>query len=161
MEKYELVDIKGNKTGKILTNIDIGKQNSIPKGYYVSVTGVVIINDNNEILLQKRSRFKRSNPSKWGICGGKVNLGETTLDAVIRETLEEIGIVLDKKDLKILSIYTNEKAYFTVYYVRKNVNITECKLQKEELEEIKFFKIEELEYVDNEGLEWLEDLKKL
>ena len=32
MEKYELVDIKGNKTGKILTNIDIGKQNSIPKG---------------------------------------------------------------------------------------------------------------------------------
>lgn len=161
MEKYELVDIKGNKTGKILTNIDIGKQNSIPKGYYVSVTGVVIINDNNEILLQKRSRFKRSNPSKWGICGGKVNLGETTLDAVIRETLEEIGIVLDKKDLKILSIYTNEKAYFTVYYVRKNVNITECKLQKEELEEIKFFKIEELEYLDNEGLEWLEDLKKL
>ena len=161
MEKYELVDIKGNKTGKILTNIDIGKQNSIPKGYYVSVTVVVIINDNNEILLQKRSRFKRSNPSKWGICGGKVNLGETTLDAVIRETLEEIGIVLDKKDLKILSIYTNEKAYFTVYYVRKNVNITECKLQKEELEEIKFFKIEELEYLDNEGLEWLEDLKKL
>lgn len=161
MEKYELVDIKGNKTGKILTNIDIGKQNSIPKGYYVSVTGVVIINDNNEILLQKRSRFKRSNPSKWGICGGKVNLGETTLDAVIRETLEEIGIILDKKDLKILSIYTNEKAYFTVYYVRKNVNIAECKLQTDELEEIKFFKIEELQYLDNEGLEWLEDLKKL
>lgn len=161
MEKYELVDIKGNNTGKILTHIDIDKPNSIPKGYYVSVTGAVIINDNNEILLQKRSRFKRSNPSKWGICGGKVNLGETTLDAVIRETLEEIGIILDKKDLKILSIYTNEKAYFTVYYVRKNVNITECKLQKEELEEIKFFKIEELEYLDNEGLEWLEDLKKL
>lgn len=161
MEKYELVDIKGNNTGKILTHIDIGKPNSIPKGYYVSVTGAVIINDNNEILLQKRSRFKRSNPSKWGICGGKVNLGETTLDAVIRETLEEIGIILDKKDLKILSIYTNEKAYFTVYYVRKNVNIAECKLQTDELEEIKFFKIEELQYLDNEGLEWLEDLKKL
>lgn len=161
MEKYELVDIKGNNTGKILTHIDIGKPNSIPKEYYVSVTGAVIINDNNEILLQKRSRFKRSNPSKWGICGGKVNLGETTLDAVIRETLEEIGIILDKKDLKILSIYTNEKAYFTVYYVRKNVNIAECKLQTDELEEIKFFKIEELQYLDNEGLEWLEDLKKL
>ena len=161
MEKYELVDIKGNNTGKILTHIDIGKPNSIPKEYDVSVTGAVIINDNNEILLQKRSRFKRSNPSKWGICGGKVNLGETTLDAVIRETLEEIGIILDKKDLKILSIYTNEKAYFTVYYVRKNVNIAECKLQTDELEEIKFFKIEELQYLDNEGLEWLEDLKKL
>ena len=27
-------------------------------------------------------------------------------------------------------------------YVRKNVNINECKLQEEELEEIKYFKIE-------------------
>ena len=161
MEKHELVDINGNKTGKILTHIEARNPNNVPKGYYISVIGVVIINDNNEILLQKRSRFKRSNPSKWGICGGKVNLGETTLDAVIRETLEEIGIILDKKDLKILSIYTNEKAYFTVYYVRKNVNIAECKLQTDELEEIKFFKIEELQYLDTEGLEWLEDLKKL
>ena len=41
------------------------------------------------------------------------------------------------------------------------MNIAECKLQTDELEEIKFFKIEELQYLDNEGLEWLEDLKKL
>ncbi len=131
------------------------------KGYYISVVGVVIINDNNEILLQKRSRFKRANPSKWGICGGKVDLGETPLDAGVRETLEEIGVFLDKKDLKFLSMDTNEKTHFTVYYVRKNVNINECKLQEDELEEVKYFKIEELQYLDNEGFEWLENLRKV
>ena len=136
MEKHELVDINGNKTGKILTHIEARNPNNVPKGYYISVVGVVIINDNNEILLQKRSRFKRANPSKWGICGGKVDLGETQLDAGVRETLEEIGVFLDKKDLKFLSMDTNEKAHFTVYYVRKNVNINECKLQEEELEEV-------------------------
>ena len=73
----------------------------------------------------------------------------------------ELVDIKGNKTGKILSIYTNEKAYFTVYYVRKNVNIAECKLQTDELEEIKFFKIEELQYLDNEGLEWLEDLKKL
>ena len=56
---------------------------------------------------------------------------------------------------------TNEKAHFTVYYVRKNVNINECKLQEDELEEVKYFKIEELQYLDNEGFEWLENLRKV
>ena len=148
MEKHELVDINGNKTGKILTHIEARTPNNVPKGYYISVVGVVIINDKNEILLQKRSRLKRANPSKWGICGGKVDLGE-------------IGVFLDKKDLKFLSMDTNEKAHFTVYYVRKNVNINECKLQEDELEEVKYFKIEELQYLDNEGFEWLENLRKV
>lgn len=161
MEKHELVDKNGNKTGKILTHIEARNPNNVPIGYYISVVGVVIINENNEILLQKRSKFKRANPSKWGICGGKVDLGETPLDAGIRETLEEIGILLNKKELKFLSMDSNEKSHFTVYYVRKNVDVNECKLQEEELEEVKYFKIEELEDLDNEGFEWLEDLKKV
>lgn len=161
MERHELVDKNGNKTGKILTHIEARDTNNVPNGYYISVVGVVIINENDEILLQKRSRFKRANPNKWGICGGKVDLGETPLDAGVRETLEEIGILLNKEELKFLSMDTNEKSHFTVYYVRKNVDVNECKLQEEELEEVKYFKIEELKNLDNEGFEWLENLKKV
>lgn len=161
MEKYELVDKNGNKTGKILTQIESRDINNIPTGQYISVVGVVIINENNEILLQKRSKFKKINPGKWGICGGKVEIGETTLDAGIRETFEEIGIALNKSELKFLSTAKNEKAHFTVYYVRKNVDINKCKIQEDELEELRYFKIEELENLDNEGFEWLESLKKL
>ena len=150
MEKHELVDRIGNKTGKILTHIEARDPNNVPDGYYISVGGVVIINDENEILLQKRSRYKRANPSKWGICGGKVDLGETPLDAGIRETFEEIGIRLKKDELKFLSMDTNEKSHFTVYYVRKNVDVDECQIQQEELKEL-----------DNEGFEWLDDLKKI
>lgn len=161
MEKYELVDKNGNKTGKILTQIEFRDINNIPTGQYISVVGVVIINENNEILLQKRSKCKKVNPGKWGICGGKVEIGETTLDAGIRETFEEIGIALNKSELKFLSTAKNEKAHFTVYYVRKNVDINKCKIQEDELEELRYFKIEELENLDNEGFEWLENLKKL
>ncbi len=161
MEKHELVDKTGNKTGKILTHMEARDPNNVPNGYYIPVVGVIIINGDNKILLQKRSRFKRANPSKWGICGGKVDLGETPIDAGVRETLEEIGIFLNKDELKFLSMDTNEKAHFTVYYIRKNVDVNECKLQEEELEEVKYFKIEELEDLDNEGFEWLDDLKKI
>lgn len=161
MEKHELVDINGNKTGKVLTHIEARDLNNVPNGCYISVVGVIIINENDEILLQKRSRYKRANPSKWGICGGKVDLGETPLDAGVRETLEEIGILLNKEELKFLSMDTNEKLHFTVYYVRKNVDVNECKLQEEELEEVKYFKIEELQNLDTEGFEWLDNLKKV
>lgn len=161
MEKHELVDINGNKTGKILTHVEARDFNNVPDRCYIAVVGVVIINENDEILLQKRSRFKRANPSKWGICGGKIDLGETPLEAGIRETLEEIGILLNKEELKFLSMDTNEKTHFTVYYVRKSVDLKECKLQEEELEEVKYFKIEELEDLNNEGFEWLENLRKM
>lgn len=161
MEKHELVDINGNKTGKILTHVEARDIDNVPNGCYISVVGVVIINGSDEILLQKRSKFKRANPSKWGICGGKVDLDETPLEAGIRETLEEIGILLNKEELKFLSMDTNEKLHFTVYYVKKNVDVNECKLQEEELEEVRYFKIEEIEELNNEGFEWLENLKKI
>lgn len=161
MERHELVDINGNKTGMVLTHIEARNIDNVPKGYYISAVGVVIINDKNEILLQKRSRFKRVNPSKWGICGGKADLGETTEDSGIRETFEEIGVMLNKDELKFLSMATEKKIHFTVYYVRKNVDINECKLQQEEVEEVKYFKIEELQNLDHEGFEWLDNLKKI
>lgn len=161
MERHELVDINGNKTGMILTHIEARNLDNVPKGYYISAVGVVIINDENEILLQKRSKTKRVNPSKWGICGGKADLGETTEETGIRETFEEIGVKLNKDELKFLSMATEGKIHFTVYYVRKDVDINECKLQQEEVEEVKYFKIEELQSLDHEGFEWLENLKKV
>lgn len=51
MEKHELVDINGNKTGKILTRVEARDINNVPNGCYISVVGVVIINENDEILL--------------------------------------------------------------------------------------------------------------
>lgn len=161
MEQHELVDRNGNKTGKVLTHVEARYADNIPEGYYISVVGVVIINEKNEILLQKRSRFKRTNPSKWGICGGKVDLGEDTIDTAIRETEEEIGVHLNPDDLRFLCTSQNENAYFTRYYIKKNIDLSECILQKEEVEYLKYFKLEDLKYLNNEGFDWLESLKKV
>ena len=161
MEKHELVDINGNRTGNVLTNMEVCDLNNVPSGQYISVVGVVIINSENEVLLQKRSRFKVANPGKWGVCGGKVNLDESIVDAGIRETSEEIGIELDRRKVKFLSTNIIGKAHFTVYYIVQDVDVNKCKIQKEELDEVKYFKIEELETLDNEGFEWLTNLEKI
>lgn len=101
MEQHELVDIKGNKTGKVLTHSEARDTNNVPNGCYISVVGVVIINDDHEILLQKRSRFKRDNPSKWGICGGKVDLINYILRYIMLEKiLVSKNVNYKKRNLK-------------------------------------------------------------
>ena len=55
----------------------------------------------------------------------------------------------------------NYKCYFTTFYTKRNIDINECKLKKDEVDEVKYFKLEELETLDNEGFEWLYNLKKL
>lgn len=49
-----------------------------------------------ELLFQKRSATVSHNPGKWDVsAAGHINLGETTLEAAIRETREEIGADID------------------------------------------------------------------
>lgn len=161
MEQHELVDENGELTGKVLTHIQVRNPENIPEGYYIAIAGIVIVNSKNEVLLQKRSKRKRVNPSKWGICGGKVDFQENPIDASIRETFEEIGVVVSKEELKLLTTSRDDKAHFTVFYVRKDVNLEECKLQEEEVEEVRYFKLDELEEIDREPIEWVEKLKEI
>lgn len=160
MEMHELVDANGRNTGKIITHEEARNLDNIPKDCYLHIVGVVIVNSKNEILLQKRSKFKRVKPSVWGVCGGKIDYEETPIDAGVRETLEEIGVNLDKDKLKILSrqAIPEEKIYCTNYYIKQDVDIDKCVLQKEEVEDVRYFKIDDLETIENEGTEWLDNL---
>lgn len=57
-----------------------------------------IINDNKELLLQKRSANKKSHPNCWDISGaGHIRTGEDVLDGAIRELKEELGVIAKKK----------------------------------------------------------------
>jgi 8-oxo-dGTP pyrophosphatase MutT (NUDIX family) len=52
------------------------------------------------VLMMQRS-FNEKDPwsGHWSFPGGKIEKGESTLEASIRETLEEVGVVLDAEHL--------------------------------------------------------------
>ncbi len=63
-------------------------------------------NNAKQILVQKRATTKHTWPNKYDIsAAGHIDLGETPLQAAIRETKEEIGIDIAAKNLHQVSLH--------------------------------------------------------
>ncbi len=144
IELIEIVDEDGNPTGKILPREEIHNQN-----YLHNEVACFVINDNDEVLLEKRSPNKRYSPNKYGLCAGHVMTFEPLKSALVREIQEEIGITVSENDL----IPFGEKEYIReetnshityFFYIKLNLDISEFTIQKEELTEVKWFKIEDI-----------------
>jgi mutator protein MutT len=91
--------------------------NYIPSyAYFLLSVKVVIVNDNNELLMLRRSD-KTSRAHGWDFAGGGVDKGENPLEAAIRESLEETGLTID--NIRILSTshgYTDGGEYVMIGY---------------------------------------------
>lgn len=61
----------------------------------VATVGALIFNHAGEVLLVRTHKWK----NRWGIAGGKIRRGETSIQALRRETLEETGLTLERVDL--------------------------------------------------------------
>lgn len=63
-------------------------------------------NDMHEILLQKRTADKRTWPNRYDIsAAGHIDLGETPLDAALREAKEEINLNIVPQELKLFGVH--------------------------------------------------------
>ena len=92
-------------------------------------------------------------PNMWDMtAGGHVLSGEFGFQSIIRECKEEIGIILDKRDITFIgcSISTNIKGdiinnHFNEYYIaKKEIDLNSLKLQREEVSEVKWMDKEEI-----------------
>jgi len=62
-------------------------------------------NDTVEILIQKRAAQKATFANLYDVsAAGHIDLGETPLDAALREAQEEIGLVVNKEDLHLIGL---------------------------------------------------------
>ena len=69
-------------------------------------SAVAILDDDSNMLLLLRSEKSRWMPKKWGLPGGKVESGEETVEAAIRETKEETS--LNIQNLTRLKDFSNK-----------------------------------------------------
>lgn len=123
---------------------------------------VFILNDNYQILLQKRSANKKYHPNKWTVLSGHVEeFDNSFLDAAIREIKEELSIDILKEDLikcgekeKYLDETCKHITYF--YYIKINKKENEFVIQTKELSEVKWYDIDKvIDMVTNKNEELL------
>lgn len=143
-ELIEIVDENGNFTGQVMN-----KDEAHDKNLLHNEVGCFIINDKNQVLLQKRSATKRFSPNKYGLCAGHVDVGESLVTAMVREIKEELGIDVLESDLIPFGKreYTLEKTnshitYF--YYMKCNLDESDFTIQEEELSEVKWFDFDQV-----------------
>ena len=97
-EFWDIYDAKKNKTGKVAER---GVYKFKKGEYHIVVTGI-IINSKGEILITKRAEHKRHG-GLWECNGGSILKGETSIQGMIRELKEEIGVTA--KEFIPLGIY--------------------------------------------------------
>lgn len=148
LDKIEFVDVldnDGNLTGEIKDKKQVFKDKQFCRAVHLWI----INPKTRKILIQKRTEEKENHPNEWDLsCGGHVKSGESSKDAIIRETKEELGIDISKdKFIKAFEIKHdgNRKYFFDVYVLERDVDMTEIVLQKEEVSEVQYFSINELE----------------
>jgi len=81
----------------------------------------VVLNDQGQVLLQKRS-----DNGFWGLPGGAVEPGESVTQGVIREVWEETG--LHVRVLRLVGVYSDPRNYTIAHYPGGNIvhNISLC-----------------------------------
>lgn len=139
-ELLDLVNEKDEVIGEVWRSEATGNVNKI-----VREVAILIFNKNNEILLQRRSLNKKGYPGYWVIsASGHVDKGMSPGDAAKKEVVEELGININLKLLdKKLMRYPTDSAFAYRYIGEYNEN--NFVIQKEEVEEAKFFSKEEFE----------------
>ncbi len=132
-EMLDLVNEQDEVIGEVLKV----KANQDPSLWHREIAVILFDNDNN-VLFQKRSKNKTVSPGKWTIsCAGHVTKGMTPEEAAHMELKEELGIDANLIFLgKVLYRGQNE-THFTYWYIGKYTGEPIC-IQKEEVERYAF-----------------------
>lgn len=141
-ELIDVLDENGNKTGIIKTRKEVHTT-----GEWHKVAFIFVVNSKGEIILQKRSAEKSTNPNKWtASASGHLTAGDSDIEGALRELEEEIGVKAKPNELKYLFTAKlkrkiddkNFSHIQDIYVLYKDINIDELVLQEEEVSEAKY-----------------------
>lgn len=156
MEYIDIFDENNNPIGKIKE-----KQQAHEEGDFHRTAHIWIMNDKNELLLQKRSASKKSHPNCWDISGaGHIKAGESVINGAIRELKEELGAEAKEEELEYIATVKStknpkNKEYQYIYLLHTNKRIDEYIFEDAEVSEVKYVYYKDLEKMVEEKIEGL------
>lgn len=146
----ELLDLV-NEKDEIIGEVWKSEANQNPKLIHREVA-VIIYDDENKVLFQKRSKLKKVNPGIWAeTVAGHVGKGENVIDAAHRELNEEMGFDTELTFFEKTLAQTPKETHFTYWYTGKFPENGKIVLQEEEVEKVSFLSPKELQKLIDSG----------
>ena len=141
MELWDIYDENRMKTGQ-----QIARDGKVPDGFYHIIVHIALFNEKGQMLIQKRHRSKHGWPGLWDIsAGGCVKAGESSRQGAARELAEELGIAGCEELMHRILTIEFEGGMDDIYILKKELDITDFSLQKEEVSEVKWADKKEIE----------------
>lgn len=140
-EVRDLYDSHRNPTGEIGV-----RGEALPEERYRVGVTACIFDSFGRVLIQRRADGKRLWPGLWDFSvGGSVGVGESSLEAILREAKEELGVdlPLGAKSAPALTV-TGASAFEDCYIVRMDLAPAALTLQTEEVSEVRYATREEV-----------------
>lgn len=142
----------------VIGSIGRGVAHETPGIFYRTIF-VLVKNDKEEILIQKRSSTKDLYPDCWDLSvGGHVNFGQSYEETAAREIGEELGVEALEEDLipkgEVLVKLSNSGEYFNVFEYNLKPG-QEISALEEEIGDTKWMTIEDIKKsMKDKSLKW-------
>lgn len=135
MEYRDLYD-----ENKQLTGEKILKGDDVPKGRYYITVAVFIENSKNEFLLQINKKF-----NMWTTTGGHPKSGESSLEGIVIEVKEELGVDVDASKFELFKTIKTEDDFVDLYYLKEDIDLSSVEMQEEEVANVGWFSRDAIE----------------
>ncbi len=132
MEMLDIYDAAGERTDR-----SAPRGTRLSQGEYFLCTHIFLKNQDGRFLIQQRSAIKPTRPNVWDITAGAVDAGETSLEAAIRETKEEVGLTITPASLHFLFRDCVRSCYHDVYYACVPFTLSDCTMQASEVQALR------------------------
>ncbi len=116
MEYLQVFDENKNVLNEKISRLE--KEN-LQSGKYFMVILIFIQNEKGEFLLQKTSKSKNS---CIATTGGHVTYGYTSIETVIKECKEELGIDVLKSKISHVSTLQDNNCFLETYYTKMELD---------------------------------------
>ena len=126
-EIWDVYDENRNLTGKLHK-----RGEPLAKGEYHLVVHIWVRDQDGKFLITKRAEDKKPFPGCWECTGGSALAGETSMEAALRETLEETGLQHQNAKKTCVISYRRDDWFGDVWLFENTFSLEDVRLQKNE-----------------------------
>lgn len=145
MEKVDIYNKFREKTG------NVKGRKELENGEYRISIHIWIKNQQNKILVEKRSEEEDKFPGMWAQIGGGVKAGDTSKETVFKECKEELNYNVNEENLFYIGSYTRTKDIVDVWMVNQDIDLDALELQEDEVAEVRLVTFEEFDEMIKEN----------